>query len=209
MTRIKICGITNLPDARAAVEAGADMLGFNFWPRSPRYIKHTKARKIIEELPPNISTVGVFVNAEHPAEVETIADEAGVGAVQLHGDESPDYCNALAGRYVIKVFAVGEGFEPQRVRDYKVSAIMLDALDRRTRGGTGRVIDWSIARQVRRLAPALFLAGGLSPENVAQAMEAANPDVVDACSSLEFAPGRKDHQRIQAFIAAVRKAAHG
>src|SRR6516225_4813231 len=153
MTRIKICGITNLPDASAAVEAGADMLGFNFWPGSPRYVKPAMARQIIEELPPEILMVGVFVNAEHPADVRRIADEAGVSALQLHGDETPEYCKALAGRDVIKAFAVGEGFEPQSVRDYKVSAIMLDALNRKVRGGTGKVIDWSIARQVRQLVP--------------------------------------------------------
>jgi phosphoribosylanthranilate isomerase len=204
MTYIKICGITNLADALAAVDAGADMLGFNFYRPSPRYIEPKAAQKIIDQLPATVLTVGVFVNEELPELVAQIANEAGVAALQLHGDESTAYCAALKDRYVIKVFGAGDDFVPECMLAYDVQAIMLDALDRKARGGTGRAIDWSIARRTRELAPKLFLAGGLSPENVAAAIAAVEPYAVDACSALESAPGKKDPERVRAFITAAR-----
>ena len=203
MTYVKICGITNLVDALSAVEAGADMLGFNFYRPSPRYIEPRDARAIIDQLPATVLTVGVFVNEPSPDIVEQIANEAGVAALQLHGDESPDYCVALKDRFVIKVFGVDEKFAPEKTNAYDVAAIMLDAFDRTAWGGTGRVIDWSIARQTRDLVPKLFLSGGLSPENVLEAIARVDPYAVDACSSLEYSPGRKDPVRVRAFVAAV------
>lgn len=203
MTYVKICGITNLADALAAVAAGADALGFNFYRPSPRYIEPKAARAIIDQLPAIVLTVGVFVDEESPERVEQIADEAGVAALQLHGDESPDFCRALKDRYVIKVLSVGRDFDPTRARDYEVQAIMLDAFDRRVRGGTGQTIDWSLARRTRELVPKLFLAGGLAPENVAAAISAVEPYAVDACSALETFPGKKDPQRLRAFIKAA------
>jgi phosphoribosylanthranilate isomerase len=205
MVLVKICGITNLDDALAAVDAGADALGFNFYHRSPRYITAETARAIIERLPAEVLTVGVFVNEELDA-VEKTASLAGVSALQLHGSESPEYCKALKGRDLIKVFATHAEFAPDTVLDYDVQAIMLDAADKRTFGGTGKVSNWSIARQTRELFPRLFLAGGLSAENVGEAIEQVDPYAVDACSLLEVAPGRKDHAKMSAFIAAVRKA---
>jgi phosphoribosylanthranilate isomerase len=201
---IKICGITNLEDARAAVDAGADALGFNFYPRSPRFIMPEDARSIVEQLPETILSVGVFVNESAPGEVERIAELVGLKAVQLHGDESPQYCRALRSRFVIKALRVGNGFTPQSVKEYETDAILLDAYAGNARGGTGRVIDWSIARQVGELVPQLFLAGGLSAENVAEAISAVEPYAVDACSSLEREPGIKDIDRVRAFVAAVR-----
>ena len=206
MIYVKICGITNLADALAAVDAGADVLGFNFYRPSPRYIEPKYAREIIDQLPATVLTAGVFVNEPSPNEVERIANEAGVAALQLHGDESPDYCVALKNRFVIKVFGVHEKFAPEETAAYDVAAIMLDAFDRKAWGGTGRVIDWSIARQTREFVPKLFLSGGLSPENVAAAIETVDPYAVDACSSLEYSPGRKDPARVRAFVAAVREA---
>jgi len=201
---IKICGITNIDDALAAIAAGADALGFNFYKPSPRYISPRDARAIIEQLPPTVFTVGVFVN-QQPESLKRIADESGIEALQLHGDESPDYCRELAAdRYVIKTLAVSQGFDSQLVQSYEVAAIMLDTKHNTLRGGTGRVFDWSIARQVSQLAPKLFLAGGLSPENVAGAIEAVRPYAVDACSSLEESPGKKNHQRMLSFIEAAR-----
>jgi phosphoribosylanthranilate isomerase len=200
---IKICGITNLEDALAAVDAGADALGFNFYPRSPRYITPGEARGIIEQLPETMMSVGVFVNESEPDEVERIAELVGLKAVQLHGDESPQYCRALRGRFVIKALRVGEHFTPQSVKEYETDAILLDAYSGEARGGTGRVIDWGIARQVRELVPQLFLAGGLSVENVAEAISIVEPYAVDACSSLERGPGIKDAGRVRAFVAAV------
>ena len=204
MTLVKICGITNLEDAQACVEAGADALGFNFYAPSPRYIEPKAARQITAQLPADVLTVGVFVNGETPEIVAQIATDAGVSALQLHGDESPDYCRALSDRFVIKVLPVSRGFKPERAIDYQVQAIMLDALDREARGGTGRVIDWSVARQTAALVPRLFLAGGLSPENVAEAITAVEPYGVDACSALEISPGKKDPERVRAFLQAAR-----
>ena len=188
MTFIKICGITNIEDAMAATSAGADALGFNFYKASPRYITPQSAREIIEQLPASILTVGVFVNEES---VTQIAAEARVTALQLHGDESPRYCRELAAdRYVIKVLPVSDGFNVDAVRTYETEAIMLDTRHKDLRGGTGNVFDWSIAQQVSRLVPKLFLAGGLSPENVAAAIETVRPYAVDACSGLEDRPGK-------------------
>jgi phosphoribosylanthranilate isomerase len=204
MVFVKICGITNLEDALAAVDAGANALGFNFYQRSPRFITPRDARSIVEQLPDMIMSVGVFVNESEPEQVERIAELVGLNAVQLHGDESPQYCRALRGRFVIKVLRVGDGFTPQSVKKYETDAILLDAFAGNARGGTGRVIDWSIARQVSKLVPQLFLAGGLSVENVAEAITAVEPYAVDACSSLEREPGIKDAGRVRAFVAAVR-----
>jgi phosphoribosylanthranilate isomerase len=200
MVFVKVCGITNLEDARAAVEAGADALGFNFYRRSARYIEPSSARRIIEQLPREILSVGVFVNESGPEEVARIADEAHVEAVQLHGDETPAYCRALKSRYVIKALRVDQEFAPERAAEYESDAILLDAFDARERGGTGRVLDWELARRVRELVPKLFLAGGLSPDNVAQAIAKVGPYAVDACSLLEDTPGHKNHQRLRAFI---------
>jgi phosphoribosylanthranilate isomerase len=209
MALVKICGITNLDDALAAVDAGADALGFNFYQRSPRYITPETARTIIDGLPANVLTVGVFVNEELHT-IEKSASEAGVSVLQLHGSESPEYCKQLQGRYVIKVFAARDEFTPEAVLDYDVQAIMLDAFDKEAAGGigggTGKLSNWAVARKTRELFPRLFLAGGLSAENVGDAIELVKPYAVDACSSLESAPGRKDHARVRAFVAAVRAA---
>ena len=202
MTFIKICGITNLDDALAAVAAGADALGFNFYKPSPRYITPQSARDIIEQLPRSVLTVGVFVNEEAAT---LIANEAGVTALQLHGDESPSYCCELAKhRYVIKSFAVSDDFDTDVIKSYEVEAIMLDTRDNKLRGGTGQRFDWSIAQQVSRLVPKLFLAGGLSPENIEEAIETVHPYAVDTCSALEDKPGKKNHERMRAFIETVR-----
>jgi phosphoribosylanthranilate isomerase len=201
---IKICGITNLEDALSAVDAGADALGFNFWSHSSRYIDPRAAREIIDQLPPGVLSVGVFVNEDAPGLVEQTANEAGVSAIQLHGDESPDYCSALADRFVIKALSVDRSFDPNLALNYNVQAIMLDAADKKARGGTGRTVDWSIARRTRELVPRLFLAGGLSPENVTAAIAAIEPYAVDACSALERAPGKKDHKLVREFIKAAR-----
>jgi phosphoribosylanthranilate isomerase len=166
MTFVKICGITNLDDALAAVDAGADALGFNFYKPSPRYVTSEAAREIISQLPQSILTVGVFVNEPSPQAVEELAAGAGVTAIQLHGDESPDYCRAFKGRYVIKALAAAADFDPHRAQKYDVEAILLDTKDDALRGGTGRVFDWSIAQKVRWSVAKLFLAGGLSLQNI-------------------------------------------
>ncbi len=204
MTFIKICGITNIDDARAAIDAGADALGFNFYPPSPRYISPEDARELIEQLPDSVLTVGVFVN-EGTESLKNIAARAGIAAVQLHGDESPRYSRELAASYeVIKVLAVAGDFNPQVAQAYEVQAIMLDTRHKTLRGGTGRAFDWSVASQVNQLVPKLFLAGGLSPENIEEAIELVRPFAVDACSALEDSPGRKNRQRMRAFVEKAR-----
>ena len=204
MTFIKICGITNLEDARAAVAAGADALGFNFYNLSPRYITPQAAREIIEQLPDHVLMVGVFVS-EPMKSVRSVANESGVTALQLHGDEPADYSRELARDYcVIKTLAVSDQFNVYRAQEYQVDAIMLDTGDNRLRGGTGRSFDWSIAQQVNQLVPKLFLAGGLSPENIAEAIETVRPYAVDACSALEDTPGKKNHERMDAFVKVAR-----
>ena len=204
MTLIKICGITNLDDAVAAVAAGADALGFNFYKPSPRYITPQNARTIIEQLPVSTLTVGVFVNEESPESVRQVATEAGIAALQLHGDESPDYCRKLSDCFVIKTLAVSTSFDSRMVHAYQTEAIMLDTKDNDFRGGTGRQFDWSIAKDVNQLVPKLFLAGGLSPANIAEAIETVRPYAVDACSALEDKPGIKNHAALRAFVERAR-----
>jgi phosphoribosylanthranilate isomerase len=204
MTFIKICGITNLEDARAAVAAGADALGFNFYKPSPRYITPQDARAIIEDLPNSVLTVGVFVN-ESLESLRNTANEAGLQALQLHGDESPDYCRELASdRYIIKTLAVSGNIDFAITKAYEVEAIMLDTRDNTLRGGTGRAFDWTIAQRVSEWVPKLFLAGGLSPENIEEAIETVRPYAVDACSALEDSPGKKNHERMRAFVKKAR-----
>jgi phosphoribosylanthranilate isomerase len=208
MTLVKICGITSLDDALAAVAAGADALGFNFYKPSPRYITPQRACEIIEQLPDSLLTVGVFVNEESPDTVRGIGREARIKALQLHGDESPEFCRELAAdNYVIKVFAVSSSFDVQTAKAYEVEAIMLDTKHNSLRGGTGRVFDWSVAQQVSKTIPKLFLAGGLSPENIENAIKTVRPFAVDACSGLEDTPGKKNEERMRVFVNTVRSVA--
>jgi phosphoribosylanthranilate isomerase len=200
MTRVKVCGITNLEDALAALDAGAEMLGFNFYARSPRYVTPAAARKIIERLPEGTDCVGVFVNEPTPAEVERIAHEAGLGTVQLHGDETPEYCQSLRGLSIIKALRVGADYTPESAAIYGTDAVLLDAYVPGERGGTGHTFDWTLASLTRERVPKLFLAGGLNPENVAAAVAAVRPYAVDVCSGVEISPGRKSPELIRRFV---------
>lgn len=204
MTFIKICGITSVEDALCAVDAGANALGFNFYRPSVRYIDPGKARLIVKELPAEVMSVGVFVNEPTPSEVRAIASEVGLNGVQLHGDESPEYCEQLKDYYVIKALPVGADFELKKALEFNVSAIMLDASHKKLRGGTGQTIDWAIARRVNESGVNIFLAGGLSPDNVCDAIETVRPYAVDACSGLEQEPGVKDLERVRSFIERIR-----
>ena len=205
MTRVKVCGITNLEDALAAVEAGAGMLGFNFYARSPRHVSPSEARGIVERLPEGVESVGVFVNVAAPEEVERIATEAGVGAVQLHGEETHEFCRALRGRTTIKALRVGPDFTPEAAARYPTDAVLLDAYVAGEWGGTGHTFDWELARRTREAVPRLFLAGGLKPENVAGAVAAVRPHAVDVCSGVETSPGRKSLLLMRRFVEQVRE----
>jgi indole-3-glycerol phosphate synthase / phosphoribosylanthranilate isomerase len=205
--RVKVCGITNLKDAQMCVRAGVDMLGFNFYRASSRYIEPLQTRRIIDQLPATVTGVGVFVNEESPERLAGIAELAGVAAVQLHGDETPSYCRALENCFVIKALWVREDFVAEQLSEYGANAILLDAFSSKGRGGTGEQFDWSVARQALPFVSKLFLAGGLTPENVAPAVAFVRPYAVDVCSSLESAPGKKDDERVRAFVEAVRSVA--
>lgn len=204
MTRVKVCGITNLEDALAALEAGADMLGFNFYARSPRYVTPAVARRLIEQLPAGVSCVGVFVNEAAPSAVERIAREALVGAVQMHGDETPEFCAGLRGLTTIKALRVGPGYSVESAARYQTDAVLLDAYVADAWGGTGHTFDWKLASLTREAVPRLFLAGGLKPDNVAEAVAAVRPYAVDVCSGVETSPGRKSPQLMRSFIEQVR-----
>jgi indole-3-glycerol phosphate synthase / phosphoribosylanthranilate isomerase len=206
----KICGITNLNDARAAIDADADMLGLNFYRSSPRFIEPDAAREIttaIRSSPNAPQLIGVFVNASQKT-VEEVAADTRLDGIQLHGDESPEFCAELkrAGfkPFVIKAVSPSQPSDIEKLSRYPVDAFMIDAYDRHLRGGTGRTADWKTARAAARKLPRVFLAGGLSPQNVAEAIAAVRPYAVDACSSLEISAGKKDHARMKEFVAAVR-----
>jgi phosphoribosylanthranilate isomerase len=209
MTLVKVCGVTSLEDARAAVEAGADALGFNLYPASPRYVSAGVARAIIEALPPDVVAIGVFVNAGPPEEVARVAEEAGFRFVQLHGDETPEYCARVGGGRVIKALRVNPAFEPDEAACYSTEAVLLDAYVEGERGGTGHTFDWGVARRVSEVVAHLYLAGGLRPSNVAEAVRAVKPFAVDVCSGVESAPGRKDAELMRRFVESVRRASAG
>ncbi|MFN2576807.1 MAG: N-(5'-phosphoribosyl)anthranilate isomerase [Pyrinomonadaceae bacterium] len=208
MVKIKICGITNLDDGRLALEAGADMLGFNFYRPSPRFIQPEQAREIIDGLKRETGfvAVGVFVDETVESLIETMRTST-VDAVQLHGDESVAYCadlkSVLKGTMIIKALRVTDSFQPRTAANYPVEAIMLDAFHSNLRGGTGKIVDWEIASRTRELVTQFFLSGGLSPENVAEAIRRVKPYAVDACSRLELSPGKKDSSRVKAFVRAA------
>jgi len=202
--RVKVCGITSLEDGLAAARAGADAIGLVFWPRSPRVVDVATARRISEALPLFVLRVGVFVDA--PAEVlARTVDEVPLDLVQLHGDEAPEQCD-ISPRRALKAVRVGPGFRPEDALRYegRAAGILLDTRSDAAPGGTGEAFDWSLARAVRERVSFLVLAGGLTPENVGAAIRAVRPDAVDVSSGVESAPGRKDGEKLRAFLAAVR-----
>jgi phosphoribosylanthranilate isomerase len=206
MIKIKICGITNSNDALACAAAGVDMIGLNFYEQSPRYIRPEQARAIARKLPFSTQAVGIFVDAPVD-EVRRVAHDVGLRVVQLHGSESPEVCAELARDFeIIKALRIDGEFDAQRASAYPICTILLDTYDEQMAGGTGDVGDWERARATRKFASRLILAGGLNPENVAQAIATVHPDGVDVCSSVESAPGVKDPGRIQQFVAAARNA---
>lgn len=204
--QIKVCGLTNPEDALACAAAGVDLIGLNFCRQSPRSITPDRARVIADSLPSRTRAVGIFVDAPI-AEVAGIARASDIHILQLHGAESPETCAELAREFeIIKALRAGPGFSADRVGEYAMCTILLDSYDEQVAGGTGQVGDWKMADAAKQFTRRLFLAGGLGPENVAQAISAVRPDGVDACSRLELAPGIKDHARIRNFVAAVRHA---
>ncbi|HEX8090704.1 MAG TPA: phosphoribosylanthranilate isomerase [Blastocatellia bacterium] len=202
--KVKICGVRTLEEADAALEAGADAIGFNFWPGSPRYIDPRSAREIAGSVSPLASLVGVFVN-EEARRIEEIFSDVGLSAVQLHGDETPEFCSRLGSIKLIKAFRVNGSFDIHEIRRYPVSMALLDAGGKGSYGGTGSTFDWRVAVEAKQLAR-VILAGGLSVENVADAIRLVRPAAIDVCSGVEAEPGRKDLNKLRNFMAAVYEA---
>lgn len=202
MAKTKICGITNYKDAMFAAKNGAYALGFNFYPPSPRYIAPEDAAGIIAKLPAYVLKAGVFVN-ESVENIMRVAAISGLTAVQLHGDESPEFIANLkqfTDLLVIKAIRVTPDFDPRCVLNYGSDAILLDAYSASEYGGTGETFNWDLALEVQKIFPKVYLAGGLSPDNVQQAVLTARPYAVDACSLLESEKGRKDNLAVKKFI---------
>lgn len=219
MTLVKICGITNLEDALVAVEHGADLLGFNFYQRSPRYIAPGDARDIESKLRPQhqFRTVGVFVNEPMESILE-IAIDSNIDAIQLHGDETIAYfeqAHSNSGLAVVKALRVGKNLSVKEVENYwsreigefnDLVGVLLDGYSPAGYGGFGEVADWEFARQVSTAIPRVYLAGGLNPENVADAIRTVRPYAVDVASGVESSPGKKDPGRLEAFIRNAKSA---
>jgi phosphoribosylanthranilate isomerase len=202
--RIKICGITNLEDALAAVDFGTDAIGFVFFKNSPRFIPVDTAAAIIRKLPPFITTVGVFVN-ESPKTIKKVMGSARIDMVQLHGEEPPGMCS-IASR-VIKAIRVKSLSSLDPLLDYKnrVSAFLLDTFTENVFGGTGQIFNWDIAVEAKQFGR-IILAGGLNPDNIADAVKRVRPYGVDVSSGVESGKGRKDHKKIQLFIERAKAA---
>ncbi|HEX2949572.1 MAG TPA: phosphoribosylanthranilate isomerase [Armatimonadota bacterium] len=202
-TRVKICGITNLDDALLAVELGADALGFIFFHESPRYISPIAVREIIDRLPPFVTPVAVVVN-QSVAQVSEIMAMSGCQIAQLHGDEPPEFIERLAWP-AIKGISIATVHDLALLSRYnQARAILLDSKVAGQYGGTGTTFDWQVARQAHTFGRPIILAGGLSPENVEEAMHIAEPDAIDVSSSIESSPGKKDPERMRRLFDVIR-----
>jgi phosphoribosylanthranilate isomerase len=201
---VKICGVTDPDDARNAALLGADAIGLNFYERSPRCIDASRAARIIEAVPTFVSTVGVFVNHPDPQGLEDLALSLGLHAVQLHGNETPDYCSMIHKVKVIKAFRVDANFRVESLRSYGNQVFLLDSGSGTQFGGTGNVFDWSQAYGANAFGW-IIVAGGLNPDNVSPAISTLHPYAVDVSSGVESSPGRKDYEKMRRFIESVRR----
>lgn len=199
MVRVKICGITRLEDALAAVDAGAHALGFVFYEKSPRKVSIQTAANICAALPPFVSKVGVFVN-ELEYTIEKAVADCGLDTLQFHGDEPPGFCQKFPVKS-IKAFRMKSESDLAALPDYDVDAWLLDAFSEKEQGGTGKTFDWSLAVKAKSIGKIpIILSGGLNPDNIQQAIKSVQPYAVDASSSLEESPGKKNPQRVKAFL---------
>jgi phosphoribosylanthranilate isomerase len=204
MTRIKICGITNLEDASRAVELGVDALGFIF-AQSPRRIDEKKAKEICFSIPPFISKVGVFVNEDKEV-VLRILKGSGLNTVQFHGEESPEYCQEfkIGGVKIIKTLRIKDRESPKNLSYYEVDAYLLDTYVKGITGGTGKTFNWDLALEAKKLGKPIILSGGLNPDNVAEAVKKVRPYAVDVSSGIEKEPGKKDYEKMKKFVREAR-----
>jgi phosphoribosylanthranilate isomerase len=204
VTRVKICGITNADDARDAALLGADAIGLNFYDKSPRCIDASRAARIIESIPAFVSVVGVFVNHPDPQALEDLALSLGLHAVQLHGSETPDYCSMIQRVKVIKAFRVDAAFKVESLRSYPNRMFLLDSGTGAQFGGSGTVFDWNQAYGANAFGW-IIVAGGLTSDNVGEAVARLHPYAVDVSSGVESAPGKKDYEKMRRFVEAVRQ----
>jgi phosphoribosylanthranilate isomerase len=202
--KVKICGNTSYEDAALALDLGADAVGFVFYDKSSRYVAPSAARDIAKKLPPFAVKVGVFVNEFDVEVVRSIARMCGLNVIQLHGGESPEYCALLPEWSVVKALRVNDSFDAAHVGDFPTTAVLLDAYDPDTYGGTGRLFDWSKAVHAKQYAR-IILAGGIKPENVGQAIKMVKPYGVDVCSGVEAKPGQKDKLLLRSFMHEVER----
>jgi phosphoribosylanthranilate isomerase len=200
--KVKICGITNVEDALMAVEAGADMLGFVFYEKSPRFVNVMQAAAITAQLPAHVLRVGVFVNPSEDR-VRAAIGKCGLNLLQFHGEEGPEFYQRF-GLPVIKAFRIKDQSSLDEISRHPSDAYLLDSFDPAQLGGTGKAFNWDIAAVALELARPIILAGGLTPENVAGAIERAKPFAVDVSSGVEASPGRKDPAKVSAFIRAAK-----
>ena len=203
MTKVKICGITTPDDARVAVEAGADMIGLIFYPPSPRFVTPEQAHTIVAHLPFGFPAVGVFVN-ESVDTVTRIAQTSGVQMVQLHGTESPEMCQHLPWR-VIKTFRFTAHIQPEMMSQYAVEAFLIEGFHAGVYGGGGAQADWQRVASLHHYGR-IMLAGGLTPENVREAIQIVRPYAVDVCSGVEATPGTKDWDKVRTFVRNAKNA---
>jgi phosphoribosylanthranilate isomerase len=201
MVKVKICGLANLDDALHAAACGADALGFVFYPKSPRHVTAELAREIIAVLPPFVAAVGLFVN-EEPDRIRAIAGFCGLDVLQLHGDETPDDCRLPPWR-TVKALRIRDSASLAGLDGWPTSALLLDAWRPDSYGGTGHTFDWSLAARAAT-GRRVILAGGLTPENVTEAVRTVRPYAVDVSSGVEASPGRKDPAKVAAFIRAAK-----
>lgn len=200
--KVKICGITSVADGVAAAEAGADMIGLMFYERSPRHISFPTAAEISRALSPFLVKVGVFVNPDEDIVMRAIG-ECGVTLLQFHGEEKPEFC-AQFGVMSMKAFRVRDADSLLALPNYATEAYLLDAYSPDAHGGTGAKFNWDLAMDAKQHGKPIFLAGGLTPENIGEAVRKVQPFGVDVSSGVESAPGKKDHAKVQAFIKAVQ-----
>ncbi len=201
--KVKICGLTNLADAQIAVEAGADLLGFVFYEKSPRQVTIPTAGAIARQLPSFVVKVGVFVNAPEELVVQAIS-ACGLNVLQFHGDEPPEFCTQF-GVMNLKAFRVRDAASLAALPAYATTdGYLLDAYSHSGLGGTGEQFNWDLAIEAKKFGKPIFLAGGLTPENVAEAVRCVQPFCVDVSSGVEAAPGKKDAAKVRAFIAAAK-----
>ena len=203
MVHVKICGITSVEGAHAVVEAGADALGFVFYPPSPRFVTPEQAHTIVAHLPPGFPTVGVFVN-ESVDTITRIAQTSGVQLVQLHGTESPEMCQRFPWR-VIKTFRFTAHIQPEMMSQYTVEAFLIEGFHAGVYGGGGAQADWQRAASLHHYGR-IMLAGGLTPENVREAIHIVRPYAVDVCSGVEATPGTKDWEKVYTFVRNAKNA---